>query len=138
EEDQLRNERRRVGADRRRMNVEGAAPWPLHRSPRWPVYRVSVSAQPVQGIATVFRYRREPWPREGVFVADGWSAETARPRRFYDPIAEADSIIQDLSRTNAEDLKELLGFINRWGFFLQGEPWASVDITRKIAFALKG
>jgi hypothetical protein len=124
---------------KRRGRVGGAEEWPLHQAVPWSVHRFVWRATPVPGVLTVFRLvRKQPWPEEGVFIADDWEPDRgARPLRTYDPVEASEEIINDLGRVDASDRNALLGFVNRWGLFDQGEPWASVPDTRRVAVDLQ-
>jgi hypothetical protein len=123
----------------RRGRVGGAEEWPLHQAVSWSVYRFVWREAPLRAVLTVFRIaRKQPWPDEGIFIADDWDPNHgARVLRTYNPVEKSDELITELSRVDARDRDALLGFVNTWGLFDQGEPWASVADIRRSAVTLQ-
>jgi hypothetical protein len=108
---------------------------------QWPVCRFEIILVPRAGLRTVFQLRGG-WPIEGVFVPTGWPRRGDRnndpkPTRYYNPVRDADEILQDISRLSPDNPNALLQFVNQWGLMEQGF-FASVAETRKWVAWLKG
>src|SRR6266545_2872337 len=123
------------------LRIPGAEDYSAYDAIPWDVYDFEVAIEPRPGLATVYRYRRRPWPNEGVFVPKGaYTTPTAaepQPIRRYDAMRSAEEILRDLNRTDPADRRALLAFTNRWGLLDQG--WhAEVKATRTWLEIAKG
>ena len=73
-----------------------------------------------------------PWPEGGVFVpkelmtvpknAHAVTMEEPLPRDRYNPTREGKKILMDVQRTNPQQPKSLLKFVNNWGHLGIGIP----------------
>jgi hypothetical protein len=107
------------------VKVPGAETGWIYESIPWPIYDFEIAYGSRAGLAAIFKYRRRPWPKEGVLVPKGWPSspdddDLPKPIREYDPVPAAEAILQDLSRTDVQDPQSMLAFVNRWGLLDQG------------------
>ena len=77
----------------------------------WPVYQYEI----------VEAYHGRKWPG-GLFLPKGVDPESPppekrwpKPVRWYKPLHCAEEILQDVSRLDPSDPKDLLAFVSRWG-----------------------
>ena len=76
-----------------------------------------------------------PWPADGVLVPKLWDRKgRLRPAREYDPLSEADDMIQHISRIDLEDPATIRSFANRWGLLDQGEFANVAEVRTGLEF----
>ena len=101
----------------------------------WPRYEYVIAEHPTAGLAVRWRHREPigvPWPEGGLFVPkelmtvpkNAYAVKTDEPlpRDWYNPTREDKKILRDVQRTNPQQPKSLLKFVNTWGHLGIGIP----------------
>ncbi len=112
-------------AQGRQVKVPGAETSEIYESVPCAIYDFEIAYQSRAGLASVYRFRGRPWPKEGLFVPRHWPSSPSdtdlpAPIRQYDPRPLAEDIVQDISRMDVQDATALLAFVNRWGLLRDG------------------